>query len=117
MRCDFSNPYLKYWLVYGYLLFAAAWAMRSDSKRKYILAACLASISLAVTVRAGSLRYAGDNLDIQVLDVGQGQCVLLSSGGAFTLWTAAAPTAGTMPAPSPRTPCTAWAAAIWTAWC
>lgn len=81
----FSNPYLKYWLVYVYILFAAAWAMRSGSKRKYILAACLASLSLAATVRAGSLRYTGDNLDIQVLDVGQGQCVLLSSGGAFTL--------------------------------
>lgn len=81
----FSNPYLKYWLVYGYILFAAAWAVRSGGKRKYILAACLASISLAVTVRAGALRYTGDTLDIQVLDVGQGQCVLLSSGGAFTL--------------------------------
>lgn len=81
----FSNPYLKYWLVYVYLLFAAAWAVRSGSRRKYILAAVLTAGTLALTVRAGFLRYAGDALDIQVLDVGQGQCVLLSSGGAFTL--------------------------------
>ena len=81
----FSNPYLKYWLVYVYLLFAAAWAAHVGGRRKYAVATALASITLVLTVRAGAQRYAGGTLDVQVLDVGQGQCVLLASGGDFTL--------------------------------
>lgn len=81
----FSNPYLKYWLVYIYVLFAAAWAMRSGGRRKYAVAAALSAGTLVLAVRAGALRYASNTLDVQVLDVGQGQSVLLCSGGDFTL--------------------------------
>lgn len=81
----FSNPYLKFWLVYVYLLFAAAWVVRSGGRRKYAVAAALAAGTLSLTVRAGALRCADGTLDVQVLDVGQGQSILLTSGGDFTL--------------------------------
>lgn len=80
----FANPYLKYWLIFVYLLFLAAWLRRKAPRRKYALAAVLACLTLALTVKLGEWRYHAD-LDVKVLDVGQGQCVLLASGGEFTL--------------------------------
>ncbi len=75
----FVNPYLKYWLVFAYGLFLAAWAGRSGGRRKYALAAVLTAGSLAVTVRLGADRFSGD-LEVLTLDVGQGQSILLSGG-------------------------------------
>ena len=80
----FANPYLKYWLLFVYLLFLAAWLYRKAPRRKYALAAILTCLTLALTVKLGEWRYHAD-LDVKVLDVGQGQCVLLASGGEFTL--------------------------------
>lgn len=79
-----ANPYLKYWLVYAYVLFAAACLVRRTGRRKYALASVLAALTLALTVRLGEARYHSD-LDVLVLDVGQGQSVVLASGGAFAL--------------------------------
>ena len=80
----FANPYLKYWLIFTYLLFLTAWLRRKAPRRKYALAAVLACLTLALTIKLGEWRY-HDDLDVKVLDVGQGQCVLLASGGEFTL--------------------------------
>lgn len=80
----FANPYLKYWLAFAYLLFGAACLLRPKGRRKYALAALLAGLTLVVTVRLGAARCQGD-LDVFVLDVGQGQCVLLASQGQFAL--------------------------------
>lgn len=80
-----ANPYLKYWLGYVYLLFGAAWAFRAGPKRRYAAAAALAAVSLAATVKLGEASYRLNDLEALVLDVGQGQSVLLSSGGAFAL--------------------------------
>ena len=80
-----ANPYLKYWLGYVYLLFAGAWAFRSGPRRRYALAAVLAVASLAVTVRLGEAYYHRDDFTALVLDVGQGQSVVLSSGDAYAL--------------------------------
>lgn len=81
---SFTNPYLKYWLVFSYLLFLAAWLLRKAPRRKYALAAALACLTLALTVKLGEWRYHA-GLDTKVLDVGQGQCILLASDGDFTL--------------------------------
>lgn len=81
----FSNPYLKYWLVYVYVLFAVAWACRRGGGRRYLLCTGAAALTLVLTVFLGALRYAGSRLEAMVLDVGQGQCVLLASGGTFAL--------------------------------
>lgn len=80
-----ANPYLKYWLGYVYVLFGAAWALRSGPRRRYAAAAALAAVSLAVTVRLGEAYYQRDDFTALVLDVGQGQSVALASGGRFAL--------------------------------
>lgn len=79
-----ANPYLKYWMVYAYLLFAAAYLAKRAGRRKYLLASALAVLTLALTLRLGEARY-GSALDILVLDVGQGQSVVLASEGTFAL--------------------------------
>ena len=82
----FANPYMKYWLIYVYLLFAAVLLMRRRGARRraYTLAAALAVLTLALTARLGAERYGGD-LEVLVLDVGQGQSVILASGGDYAL--------------------------------
>lgn len=79
-----ANPYLKYWMAYVYLLFAAAYLARRAGRRKYLLASLLAVLTLSLTLRLGEARY-GNDLDALVLDVGQGQSVVLASGGAFAV--------------------------------
>jgi competence protein ComEC len=81
----FSNPYLKYWLVYAYLLLGTAYLIKTGSRRRYAVAAILAAGTLAVTLWVGAARYTAGRLDITVLDVGQGESVALSSGGVFAL--------------------------------
>lgn len=80
----YTNPYLKYWLAYAYALFALAYLLRPRGRRKYAIAALLAALTLAVTVKLGQWRCRAD-LDVFFLDVGQGQCVLLASEGRFAL--------------------------------
>lgn len=80
----FSNPYLKVWLAYAYVLFAAAYLIRPKGGRKYLVAAVLAALTLVLTVKAGQRQYVG-KLNVVALDVGQGQSIVLSSGGHFAL--------------------------------
>ena len=79
-----ANPYLKYWLAFVYLLFAAAYLLKPKQRRKYLVAALCGALTLAVTVYLGAARYQS-GLDVLVLNVGQGQSVLLASGGRFAL--------------------------------
>ena len=81
----FSNPYLKYWLAFAYFLFGLAWLAGDEGRRKYGVAALCTLLALGAAVGLGNLRTAGDALDIVALDVGQGESVLLSSGGEFAL--------------------------------
>ena len=81
----FSNPYLKYWLGLLYLLFGIAWLSREKGKRKWLLSAGLSAACLLYAVYLGSLRYAYGSLNAEILDVGQGQSVILSSQGDFAL--------------------------------
>lgn len=81
----FSNPYLKYWLLYAYALFGAAYLCKPKARRKYAVALVCAVLTLVCTVRLGERRTAYHALDITVLDVGQGSCTLLRSGEAFAL--------------------------------
>ena len=82
---SFSNPYLKYWLGLLYLLFGAAYLSREKGRGKWLLSAGLSALCLLYAVYLGSLRYAYGELNAEVLDVGQGQSVILSSGGDFAL--------------------------------
>lgn len=80
----FDNPYLKYWLGYVYLLFGLAYLLRPKARRKYALATVLAVGTLALTIHLGTARYDG-LLHAVVLDVGQGESVVLADHGEFAL--------------------------------
>ena len=80
----FLNPFLRYWLVFAYVLFAVAYFAKTKNSRKYVLFAVLAILALCVTVSMGKRQYQND-LDIVMLDVGQGQSVILSSGDTWML--------------------------------
>lgn len=75
-----ANPFLKYWLLYAYLLFGVAALL----KRKYALSALLACLTLCVVMYMGRDAYRS-GLDALALDVGQGQSVALASHGRFAL--------------------------------
>lgn len=79
-----ANPYLRYWLAFAYLLFAAAYFLKPQTRRKYLVAASCGAVTLIVTVYLGAARYQS-GLDVLALDVGQGQSVLLASDGHFAL--------------------------------
>ena len=80
-----TNPFLKYWLAYGYLLFVLAWLLGPKARRKYVLAAVLAALSLAAAVKLGALYSTYGTLDIVAENVGQGESVILASGGEFAV--------------------------------
>ena len=80
----FCNPYLKWWMAFLYLLFAAAWLMKPKGRRKYAVAAAAGVLTLAVSVWAGTARF-HHRLDAAAVDVGQGQSVILKSGTDFAV--------------------------------
>ena len=80
----FDNPYLKYWLVFLYVLFAAAWLLRPRSRRKCAVAAGMAVLTLVTAIRLGELRFT-HRMDAVAVDVGQGQSIVLKSGTHFAV--------------------------------
>lgn len=71
-----TQPYLLAWMLYGYVLFVVA-AMTRKWKAPALLAVSMLVVCLSLTVwRDGRFR-----LEIVALDVGQGQCVVVRSGG------------------------------------
>ena len=80
----FANPFLKYWLIYVYLLFALAGLCKRPGVRLYALSAVLSVAALCATILAGQSAYR-NGLDALALDVGQGQSVILASHGRFAL--------------------------------
>ena len=81
----FSNGYLRYWLAFAYLLFAAVYFSRSKRPRSYALAAGLTALTLAASIMLGARQYETGRLHVFALDVGQGQSILLSSQGVSAL--------------------------------
>ena len=53
----FANPYLKFWLAFVYILFAAAWL--GKAKRAYVPAVGVSCFALVLTVMLGAARYDG----------------------------------------------------------
>lgn len=73
-----QSIYVVVWLVVCYVLLTVFWI--SKQKRPVILASC-AAISLCLALLASWVEPLLDDYRVTVLDVGQGQCVLLQSGG------------------------------------
>lgn len=73
-----KSPYIVAWLVFVYLLLCVF--LFSKQKRPLILCCC-AVLSLCVAMLASWAEPLMDDYRVTVLDVGQGQCVLLQSKG------------------------------------
>lgn len=76
----FTNPYLKYWLVYAAALLIYC-ALTPGGRRRIVLAASLASLTLALTASLPVLTDRG-RLRVSAIDVGQGASTFFSAGGA-----------------------------------
>lgn len=75
----FTNPYLRYWLMYCYAMLLTC-MLTHGSRWKYVLTTVLAVAALGVTVHLGEAEYRTEEMQVMTLDVGQGECVLLTQG-------------------------------------
>lgn len=73
-----ASIYIVAWLVFCYLLLAV---FLLSKKKKPALLFCCAVIGLCLALGASWLEPLTDNCRMTVLDVGQGQCILLQSEG------------------------------------
>ena len=80
----FTNPYLIYWLLVLYAAFIGC-AATPDGKRKYLLASALSVLTLTAAIWVNRQDYQYGVLTALTLDVGQGESVILTSGGETAL--------------------------------
>lgn len=80
----FTNPYLIYWLLFLYAAFIGC-AATPDGKRKYLLASALSVLTLTAAIWVNRQDYQYGVLTAMTLDVGQGESVILTSGGETAL--------------------------------
>ena len=80
----FTNPYLVYWLLFLYAAFIGC-AVTPDGKRKYLLATVLSVATLTAAIWVNRQDYQYGVLTALTLDVGQGESVILTSGGETAL--------------------------------
>ena len=80
----FTNPYLIYWLLFLYAVFIGC-AATPDGKRKYLLASALSVLTLTAAIWVNRQDYQYGVLTALTLDVGQGESVILTSGGETAL--------------------------------
>lgn len=73
-----ASPYIVAWLVLCYLLLGV---FLFSKQRHPVILCCCAVISLCVALLASWVEPLLDDYRVTVLDVGQGQCVLLQSRG------------------------------------
>ncbi len=73
-----ASIYIVFWLIFCYLLLAVF--LLAKRKHPLILGTC-AALSLCVALMASWLEPLSDDCRMTVLDVGQGQCILLQSDG------------------------------------
>ena len=80
----FTNPYLVYWLLFLYAAFIGC-AATPDGKRKYLLASALSVLTLTAAIWVNRQDSQYGVLTALTLDVGQGESVILTSGGETAL--------------------------------
>ena len=73
-----SSPYIVIWLVMVYALLAVF--LLSQNRRPWVLICC-ACLGLCLALMASWLEMRPEETRLTVLDVGQGQCILLQSEG------------------------------------
>ena len=72
------SPYITAWIVFVYGLLAVFFISRN---RKPVLLSCCAVLGLCAALLASWVEPLTDDVRIEVLDVGQGQCILLQHAG------------------------------------
>lgn len=73
-----DSVYIVFWLVFVYVLLA----IHLLAKKKNVLTfSCCAVIGLCIALTASWTAFPADECSISVLDVGQGQCIILQSEG------------------------------------
>ncbi|MDR0917190.1 MAG: DNA internalization-related competence protein ComEC/Rec2 [Oscillospiraceae bacterium] len=74
-----SNPLLVVWLGYVYVAFTALIVLRGNVRQAIIpLTGAVVTLILALTLHVTLTRYGG--LTVAALDVGQGQCIVVTRG-------------------------------------
>ena len=73
-----TSAYVCLWLIFVYILLALF--LLSQNRRPWVLACC-ACVGLCLALMASWLEPSLDQVRITVLDVGQGQCILLQTEG------------------------------------
>jgi len=72
------SPYIVVWLIFVYVLLMA---FLLSKNRKPLTFSCCAALGLCLALLASWAEPLTDDVRFTVLDVGQGQCLLLQSGG------------------------------------
>lgn len=72
------SPYITAWLVFVYLLLLLFFIRKN---RKPVIFSCCAVMGLCIALLASWAEPVLEDVRLTVLDVGQGQCLLLQSGG------------------------------------
>ena len=80
----FENPYLWPWLVYSYLLLAGCFAFKKG-KYRYAVSALCSVLVLICCITLHERSFSENAANIVVSDVGQGQAIVLVSGGKSAL--------------------------------
>jgi len=80
----FSNRLLLYWMAYCYAMLIGCYLI-GGRKRRYAAASVLAVLTLIAAVKLNTRTYYGGDLNIMVMDVGQGESVALYTGTSAAL--------------------------------
>ena len=72
------SPYILAWLFFSYLVFSVLCLSKGKSAR---IAVCCEAMTLCLSLLISWAEPMVDDVRCTVLDVGQGQCILLQSGG------------------------------------
>ena len=75
-----SQSPILLWLVYVYMMFVALPLLKAKA-RQYLVAVCLTVLSLCAVILLSPRTPVSGSTSITVLDVGQGQSVVITSGG------------------------------------
>ncbi len=80
----FSNEFLALWLIFIYAMLAVCLLTRARA-RGWVMAVLLGAVSLAAVVMLNGQVYTTQKMNVVVLDVGQGESVLVTSGEGTAL--------------------------------
>lgn len=78
-----NSFYYRGWLVFVYVLLAVT--LMNPQKKRLILSACACAVTLAASLLFHTLSFEAGGMSVAVLDVGQGQSVLIRAGDTLAL--------------------------------